>query len=136
MNALVFSKEDLWKQYEISVDLYKHYLKLTIEINVFYYAITVAIVSYYFAHRVEAPDTRFALALPILMSILLAIFFIYGCAINRYSRDEMSRIRNALQLFIIPEFAVLDWLLIIFAVLMVLVAMSLGAILMGCVNIS
>jgi|GEM_PF-4395242 len=45
MNALVFSKEDLWKQYEISVDLYKHYLKLTIEINVFYYAITGAIVN-------------------------------------------------------------------------------------------
>ena len=74
MNALALSKDDLWKQYEISVDLYKHYLKLTIEINVFYYAITGAIVSYYFAHRAEAPDIRFALMLPILMSVLLALF--------------------------------------------------------------
>jgi len=50
MTAPTIIRNALWKQYEISVDLYKHYLKLAIEINVFYYAITGAIVSYYFAH--------------------------------------------------------------------------------------
>jgi cytochrome b subunit of formate dehydrogenase len=102
MNALALSKDDVWKQYEINVDLYKHYLKLTIEINVFYYAITGAIVSYYFAHRMEAPDIRFALMLPILMSVLLALFFIYGSIMNRYSRDEMFRVRDALGLRVSP----------------------------------
>lgn len=136
MNALALSKDDLWKQYEISVDLYKHYLKLTIEINVFYYAITGAIVTYYFAHRMEAPDIRFALMLPILMSVLLALFFIYGSIMNRYSRDEMFRVRDALGLRVSPEFAVLGWLLVIFAALMALVALSLGAILLGCVNVA
>jgi len=136
MNALALSKDDLWKQYEISVDLYKHYLKLAIEINVFYYAITGAIVSYYFAHRVEAPEIRFALMLPILMSVLLALFFIYGSIMNRYSRDEMFRVREALGLRVAPEFAVLGSLLVIFAALMVLVALSLGAVLFGCVNIA
>jgi len=136
MNVLTLSKDDLWKQCEISVDLYKHYLKLTIEINVFYYAITGAIVSYYFAHRMEAPDIRFALMLPILMSVLLALFFIYGSIINRYSRDEMFRVRDALGLRVAPEFAVLGWLLVVFAALMVLVALSLGAILFGCVNVA
>lgn len=136
MNALALSKNDLWKQYEISVDLYKHYLKLTIEINIFYYAITGAIVSYYFAHRMESPDIRFALFLPILMSVLLALFFIYGGIMNRHSRDEMFRVRDALGLHVSPEFAVLSWLLVIFAALMVLVALSLGAILLGCVNVA
>ena len=136
MNALTLSKDDLWKQYEISVDLYKHYLKLAIEINVFYYAITGAIVSYYFAHRMEAPEIRFALMLPILMSVLLALFFIYGSIMNRYSRDEMFRVRDALGLRVAPEFAVLGWLLVVFAALMVLVALSLGAILFGCVNVA
>ena len=136
MNALALSKDDLWKQYEISVDLYKHYLKLAIEINVFYYAITGAIVSYYFAHRMEAPEIRFALMLPILMSVLLALFFVYGSIMNRYSRDEVFRVRDALGLRVAPEFAVLGWLLIVFAALMVLVALSLGAILFGYVNVA
>lgn len=135
MNALALSKDDLWKQYEISVDLYKHYLKLAIEINVFYYAITGAIVSYYFTHHMESPEIRFALLLPILMSVLLALFFIYGSIMNRYSRDEMFRVRDALGLRVAPEFAVLGWLLIVFAALMVLVALSLGAILFGYVNV-
>jgi len=136
MNIPALSKDDLWKQYEISVDLYKHYLKLVIEMNVFYYAITGAIVSYYFAHRTEAPEIRFALMLPILMSVLLAGFFIYGSRMNRYSREEMFRVRDALGLHVAPEFAVLGWLLLIFAALMGLVSLSLGAILFGCVNIA
>lgn len=136
MNALELSKDDLWKQYEISVDLYKHYLKLAIEINVFYYAITGAIVSYYFAHRMEAPEIRFALMLPILMSVLLTLFFVYGSIMNRYSRDEVFRVRDALGLRVAPELAVLGWLLIVFAALMALVALSLGAILFGCVNVA
>ena len=136
MTAPPVSRDDLWKQYEISVDLYKHYLKLAIEINVFYYAITGAIVSYYFAHRTAEPEIRFALALPILMSILLAAFFIYGSIMNRYSREEMFRIRDALGLRVAPEFAVLSWILIIFAALMGLVAISLGALLLGCINVA
>lgn len=136
MNSLALSKDDLWKQYEISVDLYKNYLKLAIEINVFYYAITGAIVSYYFAHHMESPEIRFALLLPILMSVLLALFFIYGSIMNRHSRDEMFRVRDALGLRVAPEFAVLSWLLIVFAALMMLVALSLGAILFGCVNVA
>ncbi len=136
MNVPSLSKDDLWKQYEINADLYKHYLKLAIEMNVFYYAITGAIVSYYFAHRTDAPEIRFALMLPILMSILLAGFFVYGSIMNRYSREEMFRVRDALGLRVAPEFAVLGWLLVLFAALMVLVALSLGAILFGCVNVA
>lgn len=136
MNTPAVSREDLWKQYEISVDLYKHYLKLVIEMNVFYYAITGAIVSYYFAHRTEEPEIRFALVLPILMSLLLAGFFIYGSIMNRFSRVDMFRIRDALGLRVAPEFAVLSWLLVIFAALMGLVAISLGVLLLGCVNVA
>ena len=136
MNTPAVSRDDLWKQYEINVDLYKHYLKLAIEMNVFYYAITGAIVSYYFAHRVEQPAIRFALGLPMLMSVFLAVFFIYGCIMNRFSRQEMFRIRDALGLCVAPEFAVLSWLLGIFAVLMGLVAISLGALLLGYANVA
>ena len=43
----------LWKRYEIEIDLYKHYLELTVKFNVFYYAATGGILSLYF--RTPAP---------------------------------------------------------------------------------
>ena len=54
---------------------------------------------------------------------------------NRYSRGEMFRVRDALGLRVSPEFAVLSWLLIVFAVLMVLIAISLGAVLFEYVKV-
>ena len=124
------TREDLWKQYEIKIDLYKHYLKLTIEINVFYYAITGALVSYYLAHRDDSA-VRFALILPLLMSVLFALLFIYGAIINRLSRAEIFRVRDALGLHVAPDLSVLGWLLSICAVLMLLVAAGLGGVVVG-----
>lgn len=135
MNTPLASREDLWKQYEISVDLYKHYLKLSIELSVFYYAITGAILSYYFTHKAD-PAVRFALLLPIAMSVLLALLFIYGAVLNRSSREEIFRIRDALGLTVGPEFAVLSWLLTIFAVLMIVVAIGLGGLVLGRVSVA
>ena len=39
------TKDLLWKQYELHVGLYKHYLELALKFNVFYYAATGAILS-------------------------------------------------------------------------------------------
>ena len=135
MNTPHVPRDDLWKQYEIQIDLYKHYLKLTIEINVFYYAITGAILSYYFSHKAD-PEVRFALLLPIAMSVLLALFFIYGAILNRVTREEMFRVRDALGLEVAPEFAVLSWLLAIFSLLMIVVAASLFALVTGGVSVA
>lgn len=135
MTASTISCADLWKQYEINVDLFKHYLKLTLEVNVFYYAITGAIVSYYFAHKAESA-VRYALGLPILMSVMLSIFFIWGSSINRKSREEMFRVRDALGLRVAPDFSVLTWILRIFSVLMLTVAATLSGLMFGCLNIT
>lgn len=135
MNAPMVSRPDLWKQYEIQVDLYKHYLKLTLEMNVFYYAITGAIVSYYFAHRAESA-VQYALFLPIIMSAMFSFLFIWGGQINLVSRKEMFRVRDALGLCTAPEFKVLTWLLRIFAVLMLTVAVTLSGLLFECLKIA
>ena len=124
------SREDLWKQYQINVDLYKHYLKLTIELNVFYYAITGAIISYYFANT-ENGLLRFALLLPMLMSAMLAGLFFYGSILNRVSREEMFQIRDALELRVAPDFVILSWFLRISAVLMAIVSLGLLGIVCG-----
>ena len=129
------TREDLWKQYEVHVDLYKHYLKLSVEVNVFYYAITGALLSYYFAHRSEG-SIRFALVLPLLMSVMLGGLFIYGAILNRVSRTEVFRVRDALGLQVAPDFAVLGWFLAICAVLMLAVAIGLAALLVGCISVA
>jgi hypothetical protein len=39
--------ELLWRQYALSVDLYKFYMDLVVKFNVFYYAVTGAILSFF-----------------------------------------------------------------------------------------
>lgn len=120
------TRAELMRQYEISVDLYKHYLKLTIELNVFYYAITGAIVSYFLVHRSE-PLMKWALALPLLMSLLFAGLFIYGGVQQIAFRHEVFRIRDALGFRVAPEMLVLSVFLYIYSALMLAVAVGLGA---------
>lgn len=117
--------ELLWRQYSLHFDLYKHYLKLTIEFNVFYYAITGAIVSYYLPRSSE-PLMEYALLLPFAMSILFFVFFVYGAVLMRITRTEVFAIRDSLGLKSAPELAVLIALLYIFAVLTLAVAVGLG----------
>ena len=83
------AEESIWRQYNLNAELYKHYLKLTIELNVFYYAITGAIVSYYLA-RATVPMMRFALLLPFATSVAFAGFFTWAALLARAARHAQS----------------------------------------------
>lgn len=120
------NRELLWRQYNLNVDLFKHYLKITIEFNVFYYAITGAIVSYYLSNASNQPLMRYALLLPICMSVLFSAFFFWGAVLMTVSRKETFDIRDALGLKAAPELGVLCALLAIFATLMIVVAGALA----------
>jgi hypothetical protein len=126
MSTQLPTRPELLRQYEISIDLHKHYLKLALELNVFYYAITGALVSYFFAHRSE-PLMQWTLLLPFLMSILFAALFIYGGIQQNVLRREVFQIRNALGFHSAPELLVLSVFLYIFATLMLAVAFALAA---------
>ena len=117
-------RELLWKQYELNVGLYRSYLELALKVNLFYYAITGAILSFYFSHPQETP-LKYALAFPLLMSIALGVFFLYGASLAKVTRKELFNIRDALKLRSAPEVNVLITFLRIFAVLFFLVALSL-----------
>ena len=103
------------------IDLYKHYLKLTIEFNVLYYAITGAILSYYLTHS-GLPFIKYSLVLPLAMSALFAGFFVYGARLMAVSRDEVFNIRDSLDFESAPDLTVLSVLLWIFSTLMAFVA--------------
>jgi hypothetical protein len=124
------TRAELLRQYEIGIDLYKHYLKLVIELNVFYFAITGAILSYYFSHHSEAM-MRWALLLPFLMSALFAALYIYGGIQQIAYRKEIFRIRDALGFGVAPEMLVLSIFLFIFALLMISVSVGLGVLMFG-----
>lgn len=118
------TRAELLRQYEISVDLYKHHLKVAIELNVFYYAVTGALLSYYFANSTER-YMRWSLALPLVMSVLFACLFVYGGLQQNVTRRDLFYIRDALGFKVAPETLVLSIFLYIFAGLMAAVAAAL-----------
>jgi hypothetical protein len=112
------------RQYELCIDLHKHYLKLTIELNIFYYAITGALVSYYLVNSTQ-PLMRWALILPLLMSGFFAALFIYGGVQQSALRQEVFRLRDTLQFHAAPDLVVLSIFLYMLAGLMIVIAAAL-----------
>jgi hypothetical protein len=111
----------LWKQYELHVGLYKHYLELALKFNVFYYAATGAILSYYFS-KTDVPMIKYSLLFPVIMSLGFAILFIYGALALRITRQDVFDLRDKLGFETAPELNVLSILLFISASLMIGVA--------------
>lgn len=118
-------RETILKQYQTHVDLYKHYLDLTLRVNIFYYAITGAILSFYFTKSHDSNIIRYSLLLPLLMSVFYAIIFIYSSIKLNVTREEVFQIRDWLGLRSAPEFNVLKYFLRASASLFILVALGL-----------
>ena len=117
------ASELLWRQYSQSIDLYKFYMELVVKFNVFYYAVTGAILSFFFAHP-GIGDAKYALLLPIIMSVAFASFFIYGAVLMRVTRADVFAIRDKLGLAVAPDVGVLCVLLYIFSVVFIVVAVG------------
>ena len=98
-------KDLLWKQYNLYIDLYKHYLELVIKFNVFYYAVTGAIFSFYFSKE-DVSIIRYSLLFPFIMSLGFGGFFIYGGRLLNVVREDVFAIRNCLGLYSAPEMKV------------------------------
>lgn len=118
------NKELLWKQYQLNVDLYKHYLDLVVKFNLFYYAVTGAILSFYFS-KPEIPMLKYSLLFPILLSVGFGGFFFYGARLVGVVRRELFQIRDILGFYAAPEFKVLSVLLQLSACLFFFVAICL-----------
>jgi hypothetical protein len=80
-------KELLWKQYELHLDLYKHYLELALKFNIFYYAVTGAVLSFYFSNAADVGMKRYLLLVfPVLLSFGFGGFFIYAASLVKFTR--------------------------------------------------
>jgi len=66
-------KDLLWKEYELHIDLYKHYMRIVATFNVFFYGVTGAVISY--SLNAGNPQVRWALVFPMVMSVFFAVVF-------------------------------------------------------------
>jgi hypothetical protein len=68
-----------WREYEVQIDLYKHYMDISLKANAFFYVVAGGILSFYFINY-EKPFVRYALLLPTLMSFVIGVIFFYGAS--------------------------------------------------------
>jgi hypothetical protein len=115
------NKALLWKQYALHIGLYKHYLDQIQKFSVFYYAITGAILSFYFS-KPEVPLVRYALLLPLLMSLTFGVLFSFSAYILQITREDIAAITQKLELETFPEINVLAGFLVLSALLLFTVA--------------
>jgi hypothetical protein len=89
--------ELLWREYQISVDLYKFYVDVAIKVVVGYYAVTGGILSFYFTSS-RGAVARWALVLPCLVSFAIALLFLWGARLWSFVRNDVFRIAKALDI--------------------------------------
>lgn len=113
-----------WNDYKMTVELHRSYIDLSIKLNMFYYAITGAIISFHFTNS-AIEVAKYALYLPLLLSIGLAVFFIWSTRLAHNLRIGLKRRANELGLDVYPEGIVLVMLCAIFGTILALVSLAL-----------
>lgn len=113
-----------WEDYKMNVELHRSYLDLAIKLNMFYYGITGALLSFHFTNPGTALS-KYALVLPILLSIGLSIFFFIAAFLAHNLRVHIRNTAKDLGLLMYPEGIVLVMLCLIFGVVLAIVSVSL-----------
>ena len=106
MSEEINDKGLLWKQYEVLCELYKFYLDLIIKSNLFFYAITGGIMTYIFTNP-KIPMMRWSLALPVMLSLSLAVISLRGVKQARELKDELYKLRDELEIGLAPHVDIL-----------------------------
>jgi len=112
-----------WREYEVQVDLYKHYMDMLMKVNAFFYIITGGILSFYFVNY-GRPFVRFALLFPILMGFVLGAIFIYAASKRKIVVKIMREALESLDLVKAPDAQILYILLRTSAILFLIVGLS------------
>jgi len=98
--------EFLWRDYELQVGLYRHYLDLVLKFNGFYHVAIGAFLSFYLT-RSDLSVLRYAVWLPAIMSCVFAGVLCYGAAKNTASRERIQKLAEQLGFDVWPEVRVL-----------------------------
>jgi hypothetical protein len=88
----------LWNRYSLHIEMYQKYLDTVVKLNLFYYGITGAIISFYFTNKANGLTTEYALLLPIFVSVLLILFFLFGAISYRVVKQDIKLLTDELKL--------------------------------------
>ena len=119
--------EFLWKHYEVTLDLYKHYQELLLKLVIFYYAITGGILSFYFSKVGAASNLgliRYSLLLPLAMSVGCSLIYVFSVIALNIAQQDLLGTAEKLGLDAAPDFRVLTLGLITASALTVLTALG------------
>lgn len=122
----------LWRQYQLSIDLYKFYLDLVVKAIIGYYAITAGVLSFYFT-RSEMTLARGALLLPCALSFALAALFRWGATRWKLVEDDAHEITDKLGLQVGFDLSVLRTLLLGAAIFLAITGLVILAIMSGAI---
>jgi hypothetical protein len=100
------AREIKWNDFKLNVELHRQYLDVAIKLNLFHYAITGAILSFYFT-RADVPMLKYALLLPIILTLSLAGFFFWAAVLAKNMREHIKATAAELGLNAYPEGLVL-----------------------------
>jgi hypothetical protein len=92
--ARPIDKDLLWKEYDLHIDLYKEYMKITATFNAFFYGVTGAVLSYCLSAENDN-EVRWALFFPPLMCVFFAYVFFNSWWSFRKVEDEIACIAYA-----------------------------------------
>jgi hypothetical protein len=117
-------KEILWRDLELSAKLYQFYVEATLKVNLFAYGITGGILSFCLT-KPRSDYTHWALILPLIMSVCLAVLFSYSSFLATNLRDDM--LTTSEKLGLTPhDFSPLVFLLRLFFVLQLISSLGIA----------
>ena len=124
--AAVPTTEVLLAEYKVAMDLYKHYLEMTLKFNGFYYAVTGAVLSFYFSNAANVGVPRYILLVfPVIMSLGFGGFFLWVAGLVKHTRMQVMEIVERLGFSVFPEMRVLTVILRLSGILFMVVALGL-----------
>jgi hypothetical protein len=118
------SREDLWRNYQLHIDLYKHYLTILIQMNTFSFSVSGAIIVYALTHLENSLLTRWALPLPFALGILLGGFFLYARSLSPNTDILIQKLSQGLGFNVFPATRLLKPLLLTFGLLHLFIAVA------------
>lgn len=88
-------KEIRWRTYELHMNLFKHYLSVCLNINLFYYGITGALISFYFQNKNNSMIIL-SLVLPFIIGLSLIWLFMDTKKKVEWSSPHIISLANSL----------------------------------------
>ena len=123
-------REDLWKEFDKNIDLYKFYLEIVLKTSIFIFGITGAIVSYYFSNT-SKPLVKLGLVLPLIMNAGFTYFCFKGARFAHILDRDHKILSQELGTRLVLTFSPLHEVLRLFTILYALVSVGLAVILVA-----